>query len=116
MAVDMDRENKEAILAWEEHALGRVYEVMRGELQGRHFRIVDSYRSTETIEGIKAQARSFRYEWMDTAVEEIVVKEGVVTVTTTSESRDDPSRGIERVSAHKTKAENGIYHEIGYHA
>jgi len=112
MTVDFDKGQHEVLAEWEDHAIGRVYEVTGGDIAGRVFVVRDASEHIERIESQRTKQRLFGYEWLDVATEQVEVAEGTATITTASGSDDDPSVGTESVQDHKTKVESGIYREV----
>jgi hypothetical protein len=111
MTVDFDKGNHEELSEWEDHAIGRAYEVVGGDLEGRVFVVRDAGEHTERLEGQRVKQRIFSYEWLDAETTEIEVAHGTATVKT-AESPDGGSPGTESVQDHKTKVESGIYREV----
>jgi hypothetical protein len=112
MTVDFDKGQHDELDEWEDHAVGRAYEVASGDLEGRVFVVRNATEHTERIEGQRTKTRIFSYEWLDTDTEEVEVSEGTATITVASGSEDDPSLGTESIRDHKTKVESGIYREV----
>lgn len=112
MTVDFDKGRHDELSEWEDRVVGRAYEVVGGDLEGRVFVVRKATEHTERLEGQRVKQRLFSYEWLDSDTEEVEVAHGTATIKTAESSDEDPSLGTESVQDHKTKVESGIYQEV----